>query len=110
MKMHEVPGWISRQRLPRSAPQPTDRDYVHFKMVSVLVRQEGLSKTDAVEGLAKQYGNNGSVGMILQSLERVSRYEEAIASLVGRERVDPTEYWQPGILRTRLDNLSKVTG
>ena len=110
MKMHEDPGWISRQRLPRSAPQPTDRDYVHFKMVSVLVRQEGLSKTDAVEGLAKQYGNNGSVGMILQSLERVSRYEEAVASLVGRERVDPTEYWQPGILRKRLDNLSKVTG
>ena len=110
MKMHEVPGWVSRQRLPRSVSQPTDRDYFHFKMVSVLVRQEGLSKADAVEGLAKQYGKNGSAGMILQSLERVSQYDEAVASLVGRERVDPTDYWQPGILKKQLDIFPKITG
>ena len=35
---------------------------------------------------------------------------EAVALLVGRERVDPTEYWQPGILKKQLDNFPKITG
>ena len=109
IEKHKVPDWVSHQRLPRSVSQPTNRDYFHFKMVSVLVRQEGFSQADAVEVLAKQYRGNGSAEMILQSLERVSQYEETVASLAGRERVDPQAYWQPGILKKQLDRLSMIT-
>lgn len=108
MKMSKVRGWVSLQRLRGAAPQPSDRDYFHFKMISVLVRQEGLSKAEAIAGLAKQYGKNGSVKMIRQSLARVSRYEEAVAPVVGREPVDPRDFWQPGILKERLEKLFKT--
>ena len=89
---------ISR-RLNGMPSRPSERDEVIFKMVSILVRQEGFTKSDAIDRVASSGGCGVNRDEILNSVERVWQYGVARAKRLRLKMPDAKSYWRPGLLR-----------
>lgn len=92
-------------RFNRAPRRPTEQDGFRFKMVSVLVRQEGFTKEEAINQFAVKHGLGDSTEDISRSLERVWQYESAIAKGLAGGMPEPEEFWKPGVLRDQLNGL-----
>lgn len=113
-------GALAR-KVPKAIPRPTTHDQIRFLIVSLLVRQEGWSQSQAIHRMAEREACDQHTGEItgeeiamqqheiVRSLERVERYASALANqsaLPGpAPQVDWQRYWQPGVLRDRLARL-----
>ena len=89
----------------RAPRRPTEQDGFRFKMVSVLVRQEGFTKEAAVKHFAVMHGLGDKTEEISQSLKRVWQYKLALAKRVAGRTPEPEEFWKPGLLKDQLDSL-----
>ena len=87
------------RRLNGLPSRPSERDECIFKMVSILVRQEGFTKSDAIDRVASSEGWGVNRDEILNSVERVWRYDAARAKRMQLQMPDAKSYWQPGLLR-----------
>jgi hypothetical protein len=102
IKDMKAPRGGNNRRLTRIGTRPTDLDQTRFKMVSVLVRQEGFTRVDAVARVADSQDLRGTAEDILISMDRVWQYTSALAECFGRRMPKPEEFWNPGCLRNHL--------
>jgi len=94
-----------KSQLTRMISRPTELDEFRFKMVSVLVRQEGLTREEAAERVAELQGLRDGTVEILNSLDRVWQYTTALTEHLGGQTLEPEEFWKPGCLREQLAGL-----
>lgn len=102
IKDMKAPRGKKNRRLTRIRTRPTDLDQNRFKMVSVLVRQEGFTREDAVARVADSQGLGGTAEEILISLDRVWQYTSALAERFESRMPKPEDFWNSGCLRNHL--------
>jgi hypothetical protein len=95
------------RKLPEDTPLPTGQDQFRFKMVSIWVRQEGLTKAQAIDRMVTLERRASQAEDIRQSLERVERYTALLAKRQGIQLESSETYWNPGVMRDRLRKLFK---
>lgn len=93
------------RKLPADTPRPTGQDQFRFNMVSIWVRQEGLTKAHAIDRMVTLERGASQAEEIRQSLDRVERYTTLLAKRHGIPLASSETYWHPGVIRDRLRKL-----